>query len=110
MEIAGTGAPKMTTLKEMKDLPMPLFKNALKKEFFNLQKLYLQEEKRHGKGLLFMDIKKEEKKFDVTYYPAKSIPESNGLKKILLNNDDNNFLNIMGQEDGKIVTLRLEKK
>jgi len=105
-----TKAPTMTTIKKINSLPMPLLKMALTHDFYNIQDVYLKEEKRHGKGLLFMTIDEEDQKFDVTYVPVDKIPNSNGFRDMIVNaKDTKRFMRIIGIEDNKCVTLKIEK-
>ena len=104
---------KMHTIKDMEDLPMPLFKKCISRDFMHLRDLYIKEEKRHGKGFLMMNIDEKAGKFDVAYYPKTSLPKSNKMHEILekqTDEDQKKFMNIMAVENSKCVTLRLAKQ
>lgn len=103
--------PKFTTVKALEELPMPTFKKMLRRDFMHIQKLYVKEELRVGKGMMYMEIDEKGGKFDVTYVPVSKIPKENGLKAMIEKVEDGDkFMRILGIENNKCVTLKLEKQ
>lgn len=105
-------APKHFQVQELDQLPMPVFKKCLQRDFFHLQRVYLKEEARLGKGILLMTIDDENSVFNVTYTPAAQIPDrGDGLREVIEKaTDADKFMRILAIEGNKAVTLKIAKK
>lgn len=102
--------PKFTTIKALDDLPMPVFKKMLRRDFNHIQSIYVKEELRLGKGMMYMEIDEKGGKFNVSYVPVSKIPDK-GLRAMIEGVDDGDkFMRILGIENNKCVTLKLEKQ
>ena len=106
--------PKFTSLKKIDELPMPIFKKCIARDFLSLRDLYNREQARMGKrGFMMMTIDEKESVFNVSYCPIEAVPKSNRMKEIVAKQTDEeveNFMNILAIENGKCVNLRLAKQ